>query len=188
MSVGDINNDGLRDIVASSADQNSVVWFKNNGGGGAWSMPITVAQNFDARQINCADMDGDGNQDVVGVSYESGAVVWWRNTNSGNTWAINYIDGALLGGYACDVGDFNGDGHPDVAAVSFSTGKVVAYFSQNPWGFSWAQHEGGNLHGRQGSCTCRCQRRRQARHRCGKRFRERKPSLVQSPSAAPPGQ
>jgi len=138
IAVGDFDNNGYRDIVASSADDDKIVLFRYSPGG--WGISTTIASGFDARQIRAEDIDQDGYMDVVGVSSYSGDVCWWKNDGTSSSWNINYIDGALIGAYTCDVGDFNGDGHPDVAAASYSGNDVCAYISQSPYGYSWAKY------------------------------------------------
>lgn len=138
IAVADFDNNGYRDIVASSGSEDCIVLFRYTPGG--WSVSTTVASGFDARQIRAEDIDGDGFFDIVGVSSYSGDVCWWKNDGTSTSWNINYIDGALIGAHACDVGDFNGDGHPDVAAASNNSGDVVAYLSQAPYGYSWSKY------------------------------------------------
>ena len=138
ITVADFDNNGYRDIVASSGSEDRIVLFRYGPGG--WSTSTTIATNFDARQIRTDDIDGDGFFDVVGVSSYSGDVCWWKNDGTSTSWNINYIDGALVGAYTCDVGDFNGDGHPDIAAASNSANDICAYISQSPYGYSWSKY------------------------------------------------
>lgn len=137
IAVGDFDNNGYRDIVASSGSADTIVLFRYTPGG--WGSSTVIASDFDARQIRAVDINQDGFQDVVGVSSYSGDVCWWLNDGTSTSWNQNYIDGALVGAHACDVGDYNGDGHPDVAAASNTAGDVVAYISQSPYGYSWSK-------------------------------------------------
>lgn len=138
ITVADFDNNGYRDIAASSEDDDMIVLFRYSPGG--WSSSTIITSGFDARQIRAADIDDDGFTDIVGVSSYSGDVCWWKNDGTSTSWNINYIDGALIGAYACDVGDFNGDGHLDVAAASNSANDIAAYISQSPYGYSWSKY------------------------------------------------
>lgn len=138
IAVADFDNNGYRDIVASSADDDAIILFLCYPSG--WGLSTTIASGFDARQIRAEDIDQDGYTDILGVSSYSGDVCWWRNDGTSSSWNINYIDGALIGAYTCDVGDFNGDGYPDVAAASYSANDICAYISQTPHGYSWAKY------------------------------------------------
>ena len=135
ITVADFDSNGYKDIAASSGAEDKIMIFKYSPSG--WTLPITIATNFDARQIRSADVDGDGSPDIVGVSSLSGDVCWWRNDGSSSSWNQNYIDGALMGAHACDVGDFNRDGHIDIVATSESQDDIVAYLSRSPYGYSW---------------------------------------------------
>jgi len=137
ITVADFDNNGYRDLVASSGSADEIVLFRYFTSG--WSAGTTIASSFDARQIRNTDMDGDGLVDIIGVSSISGDVCWWKNNGTTTFWTINYIDGALIGAYACDIGDFNQDGHPDVVAASNSQNDVAAYISQAPYGYAWSK-------------------------------------------------
>ncbi len=138
IAVGDFDENGYKDIVASSDNEDKIVLFLCSPSG--WGLSTTIASGFDARQIRAADIDQDGLMDLVGVSSYSGDVCWWRNNGGSSSWNINYIDGALIGAYTCDVGDFNGDGHPDIAAASNSADDICAYISRSPYGYSWSKY------------------------------------------------
>ncbi len=138
IAVADFDDNGFRDIVASSDSENRIVLFRYFPAG--WTLGTDIATNFDARQIRAADINEDGLIDIVGVSSMSGDVCWWRNNGTPSSWNQGYIDGALMGAYACDVGDFNGDGHPDVVAASNSHDDISAYISQPPYGYSWDKY------------------------------------------------
>lgn len=138
IAVSDFDNNGYRDIAASSDEEDKIVLFRYYPGG--WATSTTITSGFDARQIRAQDIDQDGFTDIVGVSSYSGDVCWWKNDGTGSSWNQNYIDGALIGAYTCDVGDFNGDGHPDIAAASNSANDICAYISQSPYGYSWTKY------------------------------------------------
>jgi uncharacterized protein YjiK len=129
VAVGDIDGDGLRDILV--ADGKQVVVYQGNVHLGlvesarldpaaAESLPVALA---------LADLDGDGRDDLVVVHFHplrdvaGGELTVLRNTGSGFSGAGIYDAGRSVQSVA--AGDFDGDGNLDVAAASFLTGEVV---------------------------------------------------------------
>lgn len=108
----DIDLDDDTDIAAASAEDDQVVWWRNDGGS-----PITwVQQTVGAIDYPCrlavTDIDGDGNTDIAAAGFESDQIrVWYGSGGSAPTWtgqtAAAGIDGAH-GVEACDV-DWDGD-------------------------------------------------------------------------------
>jgi len=83
IAVGDIDRDGLLDLVGSNGDTGEVRWFENPGnGGGNWTphLVATIPNISFLDRLEVAHVNGDGRLDIV-VSEEngstSGAETWW---------------------------------------------------------------------------------------------------------------
>jgi hypothetical protein len=153
VALGDVDNNGVIDIVAGT-DMGVKVWTSNGGDGGfVWSdssngLP-TSGQYFG---VFLGDVNNDGKLDVAAGSngYE-GVKVWTGNGEAGllASWTDAFTATGLPtnGDYAQVVfGDANCDGKLDLAAASTSGSQDgVKFWKGNggEGGFSWTEESGG---------------------------------------------
>ena len=124
MAIGDVDGDGLPDIVAVEGKTGNLVVFRN--GGGTFSLLERIDAGKpgrkmggineyapDTNDVAIVDLDGDGLADfVTSHQHDQLARVHFRETDG----SLRRLDFPFAhAATAIGVGDVNGDGHPDIA-------------------------------------------------------------------------
>jgi hypothetical protein len=118
ISVGDIDNDGDKDVVVANSGSNTITVHENEGG--AFSMPYSVPTAAFCNGIASGDIDGDGDRDVVTTDTRI-----WSLFNDGVGQLTPSIQNANFGALnAPKLRDIDGDGFVDLLARA--SGVVVA--------------------------------------------------------------
>lgn len=155
-AVGDLNGDGLFDIIAG-AEKGDLMWFPNRGSAGN---PVFRGCKMVTDEVGPVDLgwyaapflfdwDNNGTLDlIVGTSHN--VILWWKNTGTATSPSFVYqgfiqADGTRLavpqspvpedisGSFNVDyynqpwVGDFNADGLPDILTGGYTTGRIYYY-------------------------------------------------------------
>ncbi len=114
VSVGDLNGDGRKDIVAATDYATTQVVVYYQGAAGDLGAPVLVDDTSSPLILRVADMNGDGRQDLVTMG---GGLAKIYRQQADHTLAspstITLPPGNLVG----DVVDFNHDGRPDLVVV-----------------------------------------------------------------------
>jgi hypothetical protein len=115
-AVGDIDGDGIDDIMVGSENSIGIVWYHSPS-----NQPYPIAQGSFTTDGEIFDMDGDGDGDVVISCISRDQIEWWENSGDpfNDVWEIHKI-GDLFA-HDLSVGDINGDRRPDV--VVFRKGR-----------------------------------------------------------------
>ncbi len=126
----DADGDGLTDVFATSASQNTVYFFKNNGDL-TFDTQIIDNQAQGAVRILPADIDNDALTDILVISKLNNKVVWYKNNGGGSFSNANLIaDYDQLPLYFA-AADFDNDGDLDVAVAYGLSKEIFIYENQN---------------------------------------------------------
>ncbi len=122
--VGDIDGDGLPDLVAGGHAGGGLAWYRSGEPG----RRVIASSGSFGTDIEVADLDGDGRADVVAVMADR--LAWFRQTPDGG-WQEHPVTTAKL--HDVEVGDLDGDGVPDLVARNQSAfggdgGRVRLFF------------------------------------------------------------
>jgi FG-GAP-like repeat len=127
--AGDMNNDGIGDLILRNSNGDVSIWYLNSNGYKASESYVTNI-NTQWQIQGIADFNRDGKNDFL-----------WRNTNTGEN-VIWYMDNSRFLGQtqikSADAGysivgaaDFDRDGNADILWRNKSTGSNVVWYMNN---------------------------------------------------------
>lgn len=117
--AGDIDNDGLPDLIVAHPSGTLLVRRAQVGGG--FAAPLTLQADGDAVAIGQGDFNSDGRLDIVALNQSTPNLSVFLGQASGfPSTPQNYSVGA--GALALVVGDWDGNGRPDVAVARQASG------------------------------------------------------------------
>ncbi|UWQ86122.1 cadherin-like domain-containing protein [Leisingera caerulea] len=129
----DFDGDGDIDVVATSEQNDSVVWFENDG-----------AENFTAHVIDTAlessypasvaDLDQDGDPDILAGGYRDDLYVWYENDGSGSF--QRHTIAAKDGAHFIEAADMDGDGDLDLVTASQDSNTIAWYENDGAQNFT----------------------------------------------------
>jgi hypothetical protein len=144
LAVGDVNGDGINDLVGDYTCDGCayVEWGLGNG---SFSGPVSIGLGSTSTQLIVADLNKDGFADVLGVDRGTGPIgpyVGLGSADGGVTLvasaAIPLFDGGIGVTGPAQLGDVDGDGHVDVLVpTSYS---AIILFGDGSGAFSGAQN------------------------------------------------
>jgi hypothetical protein len=121
LAAGDLDGDGLLDLVVTVPGHAYVSWLEGNGAG--FEAPVWIDTGVQGvRRAQIADIDDDGDADVVLAASTADELYWIDNVaGDASAWTDRTVDGdGLSGAWDLAVADVNRDGDLDVVAIGAS--------------------------------------------------------------------
>ncbi len=127
VAIGDVNNDGIPDLVVpvsyDSSEQIGLLSFLGNGDGTFKLPELTPVDSADFETVewqpSLADLNGDGDLDVVMASpTASGGALVLLGNGDGTFKTANAYGTSILNPFAVAVADLNSDGVPDIVLTN----------------------------------------------------------------------
>jgi len=134
--VGDVNDDGLLDVLTANRDGRSISIFMGNGDG-TFTDLNAIESDLGPSSLALGDMDGDGQTDIVAglcnVGCTDNGIGVFRGLGDGRfeTAAFVSVEGVP---YNITLADFDGDQQLDVAASDYPGGRIIVLLSRDELG------------------------------------------------------
>jgi hypothetical protein len=111
-AVGDFNNDGIPDLVATNYLTNTLSILLGKGDG-TFNSLAPIPADYEPNQLAVADFNGDGNVDIAVTYRDEGSVAILLGNGDGTFGTANHFS-AGANTQSIVVADFNGDGMLDI--------------------------------------------------------------------------
>ncbi|MFC2117394.1 FG-GAP repeat domain-containing protein [Bacteroidota bacterium] len=131
VAIADINGDGLKDIIANAAADNTIAFWKNNGGQpDTWIKTVITDDFLYTQSIDVKDFDNDGDMDLLASANKANSIVLWLNDgNSSPSWEKIIIDPSFSVAHDARFADMNNDGFMDILGVAFGSNKIACWLN-----------------------------------------------------------
>jgi hypothetical protein len=141
--AADMDGDGDKDIVSTSKDDNTIVWYENNNGNGSsWTASVLTTNVSTPKSVYASDIDGDGDMDIVSAEYTfNGFNIQWHenNGNANPSWTTNGISDDPYDINSVFAADMDGDGDMDIVSAEPTFNVINWYENNNGDGSSWTR-------------------------------------------------
>ncbi|MHC4844862.1 MAG: FG-GAP repeat domain-containing protein [Planctomycetota bacterium] len=133
VSIADLDGDLDNDVLAASALDDTVQWFRNTDGAGQFSDAIVITSAADdVRSVHAADLDGDSDLDVLSASGLDATIAWHENLNGlGDFGPRQVITNLAAAARTVWAADLDGDDDIDVLSASHLDDTIAWYENTN---------------------------------------------------------
>ncbi len=136
LAVGDVDSDGLLDLVAANSNTGSISVFENTTSPGAtfssFSSKVDFTAGTNPQAVAIADLDADGKPELMVVNKGDNTLSVFKNASTTGTIStssfstkVDFPTGSSPSAVA--VADLDGDGKPEIA-VTNASGNTVSVF------------------------------------------------------------
>jgi len=124
----DLNNDGYKDVLFASRDDNKVAWHENISGTGEFGPEQIISNNNGIPlEVIFGDLDNDGDMDVISTSFFDDRLVWHENLDGNGTFSDQNIIYNQYVANSIGISDLDYDGDLDI----LQTGHSIVAWHEN---------------------------------------------------------
>ncbi len=134
VAIGDLNRDGIPDLVAANVNANTVSVLLGYGDG-TFAPQVEYATAGRPYDVAIGDLNGDGKPDlaIADELYPGGISVLLGNGDGTFAPRTDFATGSNTQTVA--IGDFNGDGHPDLVGGHYYSNLISVLFGDGTGSF-----------------------------------------------------
>lgn len=134
VELGDIDSDGFLDIVATSYEDSTIMWYKYDGEG--WIKNLISENSVNPIGCEISDIDSDNDLDIIVCSSGEDKIVLFSNNGSG-IFTKRLLDNSILMPQEVKAVDLNNDNEIDLVVCSLDTNNtVVSYLNDGSESFT----------------------------------------------------
>ncbi|MEM6840661.1 MAG: FG-GAP-like repeat-containing protein [Bacteroidota bacterium] len=129
---GDINGDGIPDIIVYQPENNTISWLQNQETGG-FALIAPLVTDYTGSTFEVAELTGDDQADIVYTSFGDETQSFLLINQGNQAFSAPIL---VAGGELIHIGDFDSDGQRDLFTVDESTSKIVWQRNEGNGSFS----------------------------------------------------
>lgn len=139
--AGDINGDGLTDVIGASILNNDILLWKNDGSNPInWTKEIVDANFIGAHRVQAVDLDNDNDLDILAAAYIGQQIAWWENNGIDPiNWTKHVIKSNFTNACIAYAVDIDSDGDNDIIGSAQGANKVSLWLNDNRSKIGWTE-------------------------------------------------
>lgn len=138
LQIGDLDNDGLSDLVVDAGGSNYVRLMRNTGslGSPAFTAVGDLVTGTNPNNIILDDIDGDGAKDIIVTNYAASTISIFRNIDPNSALSTSSFDTKFdlsVNSNGNDIGfrDLDMDGKPELVVTNYNANSIQIFKNQS---------------------------------------------------------
>ncbi len=130
--IGDIDGDGMADLITANENTNTVSILRNTSTNGvvSYASKLDFATGLTQISLAIGDLDGDGKLDLAVLNQNSSFSILRNTSSNGIISFAPKVDFATgFSPYSLAIGDMDSDGKPDLVVVNASPTRVSVFLN-----------------------------------------------------------
>ncbi len=140
--AADFDGDEDMDVAGAALLDNTVTWWRNDGGSPITWTEIPLDNDFaGAHAVAVFDINGDSRPDILAAAYIANEIAWWENNGDAPlTFTKHTIDNTVPDAMMARADDLDGDGDLDVFGTARATSMVFWWENDGGTPIKWTRN------------------------------------------------